>query len=923
MTNEQTYLSDQDVLSGTHDARMNSGGPVPNDGRIAPRDGSRTTLTASGNAQPVGARHAVPLLAVAAGLDPSLAFGTSPSDPFGASPAHPFGLNNERLEEMRPDLVNALRELELQYRQEGIVARRGEIRRIRQARLFWQGLQYAWWNPQDMTWHMPYESKIYDDSAMAEMPRYQFVTNIYQAFGLSFVSVISQDVPATRFYPQSAQSIADITTAKAASQVSSLIEQNNRVQHLLTGVAFYLWTDGKIGGYVRYVADAQRFGSHDEPVIEEHYVPLGEDTYVCPECGRDQGVAQASACAGQDAGLDTGLGQGDRSPGRSGLDAKSTQAEACATHLLPPVICRNCGASLGPEHFKPAERVAVPLITEIRRVANGQEVISVVGGLELNTPVWANEMHEYPYLQWSMEVHRAKLKASYPLAADKIQLGGPQSADEVYARASRVAIAQGLPTTHPGDALFNLITFSRTWIRPWAFYAIEDKSVRDTLLALFPDGCYVAFAGDTYCESRNETMDDCWRVMHALPGDGQNRPSVGDSLVQIQERYNTLSNIQAETYEYGIPPIYADPQVLDFDALSNQTAEPAAHYPARARPGQPLAAGFFQPAAAQVPPDLVRHQQELMGPVAQFLTGLFPAVFGGEMDSQKTASGYAMARDQALGRLGLVWRRLKQFYSDVMLLSVDCFRKNRPEDAEIPILGPGGEFESHWIRLADLKGNIQAYPESDETFPRLKSQQRGVVQQLMASSDPLIQQALADPANIGFVKSVLGLSDLVVPGEDSRNKQLREIEILMHSAPIQVRVAGGREQVVGEGKTPTLRETREGWGTQQTSTPDTHNPTPDTYNSPPDTHNLTPDTYHLLPSLPVDLLFDNHGVELEECRRWANSDAGQIARIENPAGFANVRAHAEAHLRAIGLAYANSNAAPAPKPSAPGPPGKS
>jgi hypothetical protein len=131
-----------------------------------------------------------------------------------------------------------------------------------------------------------------------------------------------------------------------------------------------------------------------------------------------------------------------------------------------------------------------------------------------------------------------------------------------------------------------------------------------------------------------------------------------------------------------------------------------------------------------------------------------------------------------------VWRRLKQFYCDMMLLSVDCFRKNRPEDAEIPILGPGGEFESRWIRLADLKGNIQAYPESDETFPRLKSQQRSVVQQLMASSDPLIQQALADPANIGFVKSVLGLSDLVVPGEDSRNKQLREIDLLMHSAPV-------------------------------------------------------------------------------------------------------------------------------------------
>src|ERR1700681_708196 len=232
-----------------------------------------------------------------------------------------------------------------------------------------------------------------------------------------------------------------------------------------------------------------------------------------------------------------------------------------------------------------------------------------------------------------------------------------------------------------------------------------------------------------------------------------------------------------------------------------------------------------------------------------------------------------MARDQALGRMGLLGRRLKQFYSDMMLLSVDCFRKNRPEDAEIPILGPGGEFESRFIHLANLKGNIQAYPESDETFPRLKSQQRSVVQQLMASSDPLIQQALADPANIGFVKSVLGLSDLVVPGEDSRNKQLREIELLMHSAPTAL-AGDGSAGVPAAGLGEDGKENRR----QDAGAT-------------------------LIPSVPVDLLFDNHAVELEECRRWANSDAGQIARIENPAGFANVRAHAEARLRAVGLAY--------------------
>jgi hypothetical protein len=106
-----------------------------------------------------------------------------------------MGANFELLEEERPELVNALRELVRQYRMEGVTARRHEIRRIRQARLFWQGLQYAWWNPNDMNWHLPFEQKFSDDRALEEMPRYQFVTNFYQGFGLSFVAVLSQDVP--------------------------------------------------------------------------------------------------------------------------------------------------------------------------------------------------------------------------------------------------------------------------------------------------------------------------------------------------------------------------------------------------------------------------------------------------------------------------------------------------------------------------------------------------------------------------------------------------------------------------------------------------------------------------------------------------------------------------------------------------------
>jgi len=772
-----------------------------------------------------------------------------------------LGPNNERLEDAKPELVHALRELVRQYREEGVVARRHEIRRIRQARLFWQGLQYAWWNPNDMNWHLPFEQCFSDDRALEEMPRYQFVTNFYQGFGLSFVAVLSQDVPSVRFYPQSAQSLQDIAAARAASDVAGLIEQNNHVEHLLTSIGYFLWTDGKLGAYVRYVADGQRFGFHEENLLEAIEIPLGEDVYVCPGCGKETPAAV---------------------PPSDQQDSQD-QATVGARSIVPLQggVCPGCGAEMTDANLRRAERVSVPRVVGTRRVPNGQEVITIAGGLELNTPVWANEMHEYPYLQWQAEVHRAKLKAAYPHAANKIESSPSQGAEDVYARVSRLSVEQGLPSIHPGDALMNLITFDRTWLRPWAFYAVEDEAVRGELLALFPDGCYVGFAGDVYCESRNESMDDHWRVLHALPGDGQNRPSVGDSLVQVQERYNVLSNMQAETYEYGIPPIYADPQVLDFDALANQVAEPAAHFPARARPGQPLAAGFFQPQPARVPPDMVQHQQELIGPVAQFLTGLFPAVFGGNMEDVKTASGYALARDQALGRLGLVWRRMKQFYADVILLGVDCFRKNRPQDVEIPLLGPDGVLDARVIRTADLKGNISVHPEPDETFPRLKSQQRGILQQLFSVNDPVIQQALTEPANLGYIKNVLGLAEMVIPGEDSRNKQLREIQQLLASPPIiiSMHASGAAHIAPGFGETEGNTESI---GEKDAASK----------------NGATPTTL-VLPSVPVDELLDDHAVEFEECKRWANSEAGQAAHMTNPAGFANVRAHAEAHQRAM------------------------
>ncbi len=740
-----------------------------------------------------------------------------------------LGPNNEKLEDVYPTLVSTLRELVLSYRTEGIVARRHEIRRVRQAHLFWDSIQYGYFSATDWEWHLPFGTSVglglgVEDPAEAETPRYQFVTNIYQAFGLSFIALMSTHIPTVVFYPQSAQNERDITTAKAADDVRELIEKNNRPKKLLAKVAWLMWCDGKVGGYVRYVADGQRFGWQNVDDMEAQPQQMGQGSYICPTCGTPNDQEPENQDGGQ------GFGMG-------------------ATPF-----CKQCGTEMTDEDFAAPTSVQVPRVTQTRRLAKGQEVISIIPGLEFHTPVWADERHEFPYLQWNLEVHIARLKAAYPHVAKKITAAGPISADDTFARASRIAVKQSLPSTHPGDSLTNLVTFSRTWIRPWCFWLVEDEAKRQQLLDLFPDGCYIAFAGETYCESRNESMDDYWRVLQAMPGDGQNRPAVGSTMIPINEQYNTLSNIEAETYEFGIPPILADAETIDFDALEETTAEPGTWYPVSIRPQEDIAKKVLQLQPATVPPDMIARRQELMGPIGQFLTGITPTVFGAQLEGNDTARAYELAREMAMGRITLFWNELKCFYAELMLLGVQCFRDNRPEDIEVSDK-ENGQFKSKWLRLADLKGNIEIYDDPDETYPELPSQVRAMITQLI--EDPVFGAMLMkSPANVETAKTFLGLDAFVAPEEDSRIKQMREIE----------------QMLAGAGPVPGQPQMDPMSGAVVPGQPES--------------------------SVQVDLIMDEHAIESAECKRWANSDAGQTAKVQNPQAYEDIRFHKQAHDKA-------------------------
>ena len=171
------------------------------------------------------------------------------------------------------------------------------------------------------------------------------------------------------------------------------------------------------------------------------------------------------------------------------------------------------------------------------------------------------------------------------------------------------------------------------------------------------------------------------------------------------------------------------------------------------------------------------------------------------------------------------------------------------------LLGAGSAFESKWIRLADLKGNLFSYPETDEQYPTLWSQQRAVLMQMMANPDPQMQAVLAHPENMALIKRLMGLEEFVIPDEESRTKQYREIAQLVAEAPV-VRTQDVTHLWRGGCSGECCERCGREWAGSRGGR---------------DSAELIPDEFA-----------DNHAVELEICMRWFSADAGQVAKIEAP-----------------------------------------
>lgn len=511
------------------------------------------------------------------------------------------------------------------------------------------------------------------------------------------------------------------------------------------------------------------------------------------------------------------------------------------------------------------------------RLPKGGARISAYGVLNLQVPIDVLEMADFSYIRLAYEVNRSAAQALYPHIADEIKGGQISPGEFEYERQTRIAVNQGVKLlSQQGSTIADLPTMEITWIRPSKYFEISDDDCRQWFQDSFPDGCRVTYVGATYAESRNESIDDHWSMLHPIQGDGQMTPSCGQIMIAVQDAFIDMTDMRMETYLKAIPPTYGLKEVFDFAAMAKQRSVPGQNWPVKNPPeGMKVADCAWQPQPGQLPPDAVEFYGQLLTAIPQSLTGLFPAAIGEQDPATETLGGTLALRDASLGQQGVAWRAFRRAYcrSCEQLIRIEAYYRQAA--------GPTAQFtvqgHSYEIDLEDLRdANLSCVPASDQDFPETYGEQQRNFQWLAAQAVAGDQNAaaiMAEKGNAPLYEKYLGIPGLVIPGAKAIEKQGREIQQLLESTPIPTADYASFQQM--NRLAPAI-------GKQPQDPMDPSFPS---------------DALIKLftPSVPIDPFSDDSAAEFQECIEWMNSLEGQAAKEENPKGYLNVKLHAILH----------------------------
>jgi len=693
-----------------------------------------------------------------------------------------------------------------------------QIRTWRKLKLLWENVQHTYYSEVAHDWRVP-DSGQGDDS---DQGFYDKPVNIYRAYLESIIAALSVTVPPVTCYPDDADNPLDVTTAKAGNKIAELVFKHNDAPLFWLHALFVHVTEGMTACYT-YPEAKEEYGTYEEKQYEDELV----EEKICPICKMNM----------TDPSITEGL-QDEFMPGPE-------DAEMNAAIYDGLEMCPNCAAQIVPE----IRSFTVTNLVGVTKHPKSRIKMEVYGGLFVKVPVWARNQGECSYLIYSYETHWANVLEEYPELKEKITKGG--ATYDLYEQWGRTS-----PQYH-GEHPLNNITCRNAWFRPCAYNILKEEEIA-SLKKQFPDGVKCVVVNDLVADGINAKLDDSWTLTYNPLSDYIHFDPIGLLLTSVQDITNDLISLVLQTVEHGIPQTFADPKVLNFNAYRNAEVIPGGIYPATPKSGKPLSEGFYEVKTATLSQEVLPFAQKVQE-MGQMVSGALPSLFGGQMSGSRTASEYSMSRAQALQRLQGTWKMLLLWWKQVFGKVIPMYIKEMRDDEKQVKKDEFGNFVNVFVRMAELQGKIGSVElEANENLPITWNQQKDAIMELFGMNNESIMATLLSPDNMPFIKRAIGLNDYVIPGEDDRQKQYEEIQLLINSEPIEMPPDPMMEQeamMMGMPPPPPMR----------------------------------------LPSIEANMDVDNHELEADICRRWLVSDAGRLCKMENPLGYENVLLHMKMH----------------------------
>jgi hypothetical protein len=814
-----------------------------------------------------------------------------------------------------------------------------QMREFKKNNLFWHGFQYLFWSDTDQDWRIPTHNEFAEISGREETRWiFDYVVNHFKAHGEAIIAALSTDIPNVRFGPRDAQDPEDRRAVTAADSCADLIEKWNRAKLLIIEALFYLATEGFVASYT-YNRKDDAYGKHAIQEYGTRPEQTSPDTMQCPNCGQS---APASAVPVPPGG--SSQGQGNQEQPGSNDPSQPTQSPA-----TPPVNIQGLGGAASdkswddgntddseskpedseqepqetdptqeangqqqqgqPQGMKcscgeqmqhvPGQVEQVPYVVNERFVPKGREVIEIYGPLNVRVPAYVTKQADAGYLLHYVDADPALFQGLFLNVADEISSDPGQDYERLMRQSSLSMDGYQLN--------IKLATQKKIWFRLWMLNRLKPEfdDIIPDLVGMFSTGIYASFIGQTLCELRDEAMDKHWTITKSGPSKGVHADPLLKSLVPLQELRNNMTNLFVMQVEYGVPSTYADTEVFDFEGQSKQEVAPGYIYPVTPRPGQNISDAFYTERTST----LNKESTQLLNTLTsdeQFVIGSFPSIFGGPSQSgSKTLGEYDKSRSFALQRLGLVYYFIDVWWGETIHKSVLSFIDHQLEDEPLTQQTPGG-FQTKWIRKADMKGSFDRLePDPSSDFPVSFAQKRQTLMSLVQLNNPQINQVLFSPENAGFVQQYVGLTELQVPSEGQRRKQIAEILVLIQlepqEVPVQPQAPGTPPGQMGAAPPPGQPGAAPVNGAphpmmppgQPKQAPPTFQPVPP--GMPPGPPQPPPPQTQMKSTVPIEPDIDDDKIHIDVLTDFLIGDTGQDLKQYNMPGYSNCMAHLLEH----------------------------